>query len=240
MAEATKEQIEKWRARWGAKDNPNDIEIIRNIVRIIQKTKENPEEAQDELIKYLKDKLDIGPIIENVPWDNYYKVPDLRGFTLNFLPEEERDLNEVQIPYWHLQSSFLEGSRFDSAYMENIYLESAGLQNSSLKSSKLGSANLQEASIIHSNLKNTELICANLQSASLFTSNLESANLSGANLVGTDLSYTTLKYAELIDANLAYADFSHARLGSTNFHRADIKNTNFEGKKNIKKKNSLT
>ena len=44
MPVPTDEQKIEWRARWGSKDNPDDVQRIRDIVKIIQKTRDNYEE----------------------------------------------------------------------------------------------------------------------------------------------------------------------------------------------------
>ena len=221
MPVPTEEEKKQWRERWGSEDNPDDVERIRKIVKIMQKTRDDEKAAGNELIEFLKDPkegLELEPIKEKTSALVEILVPDLRGLRLDFLPEEERDLKEIQIEYWHLESADLSEAHLESADLSEAHLESADLWHAHLESAYLSEAHLESANLTRTHLESAYLGRAHLESAYLSWAHLESADLSFAHLQSTNLSSAHLESARLVRAHLEGANFNYAKL-----YREDLK-----------------
>lgn len=222
MSVPTQKQTEEWRARWGSAHNSDDVQRIRDIVRIIQKTRDDNRIATAELIEYLKNNMNIEPIIEINRYKEKRIVPDLRGFRLDFIPKADRDLKNARMPFWHLESAILESAYLESANLLAVHLESANLFDVHLESANLTVANLQSSFLREAHLKLVILSHANLNSAMLYVAHLESANLYRANLESANFWRACLKSAILKETHLESVNLKETHLESADFSGAIV------------------
>ncbi|MEE9553183.1 MAG: pentapeptide repeat-containing protein [candidate division Zixibacteria bacterium] len=182
-------------------------------MKIIQKTIYDEYAAEVELIEYLKKNMNIEPIADTDFLETEIIVPDLRGFPLNFIPETDRNLKNVNMDNWHLESANLVAARLETADLSFAHLESADLH--------------------YAHLESTILAGAHFESAILERAHFEMALLTDAHLESANLSYAHVESAYLEDAHLESANFSSAFLYKKDYVPAEKLVQKFEGNEQL-------